>query len=649
MRNILSVCFLLCFFQVMAQTPLESIENLKEVLSANPTDSVKIKALGDLCWYYRNVNSDSAFAYGNRALKLSKERRNLLGEAQAYNDIGILHYDRSEYDKALNFYQKSLSIRESLKDSLGVAALYNKIGLVYQNTFLMDSSMQYATKALAIYMAKQKLRYAAVMQNNIANIQKGTKQFKQALESHLKVAGINEQLKDSIALTRSYNNIANAYLNLRDTVNSIGYFKKGIALAKKNSYQKELAALYNNYAGILENKEKQEEALDLTVKSLEIRKTLRDEQGIASASLHLAGLYLNSRELTKAHRYLYSGLNIAESINANELKIDAYDKLTIYHAFANNTDSLIYYKNRLRVVRDSVFSQGVAEVVAELQEKYNKTEREKEILSQRTEIAEKELVLNRKNTQLIGLVLVAVLMTILGYLLYNQQKLKNRQLVRENELKQALIRIETQNRLQEQRLRISRDLHDNIGAQLTFIISSIENLQFGFKLDNNKLINKLSGISDFTKETINELRDTIWAMNKSDITLEDLQSRISNVVKKANAYATNIDFKFIIAEDISKEVKFTSIKGMNIYRIVQEAINNAMKYAEAKSVLVKISQNKDRLSFEITDDGKGFDENEIKLGNGLNNMRKRAEEIGADFSLDSKVGNGTSIKFKIIA
>lgn len=71
---------------------------------------------------------------------------------------------------------------------------------------------------------------------------------------------------------------------------------------------------------------------------------------------------------------------------------------------------------------------------------------------------------------------------LIGFLVYNQQKLKNRQLHKENELRDALIQIETQNRLQEQRLRISRDLRDNIGAQLTFIISSIDNLKYGFNL-----------------------------------------------------------------------------------------------------------------------------------------------------------------------
>lgn len=646
MRNILLVCFLLSASTIIAQTPHKAIENLKEVLSSSPSDSIKIKTLGDLCWYYRSVNSDSAFAYGQKALKLSKEKNNRAGEAQAYNDVGILYYDLAEYDKALNYYRKSLEIRENLKDSSGLASLYNKIGLVYQNTFLMDSAMFYATKALSIYVAKQNLRNAAVMQNNIANIQKGTKQFAQALESHLKVAQINQELKDSIALTRSYNNIANAYLNLKDTVNSTIYFKKGIALAKSKSYQKELAALYNNYAGILENQGKQKEALELTAKSLEIRRALQDDQGIASTSLHLAGLYLGGRENAKSRDYLYKGLNLAEAINANELKIDAYDKLIIYHALGNNIDSVMYYRTRLRITQDSIFGQDIAEAVAELQEKYNKTERENKILSQRTEIAEKELAINRKNTQLIGLILAAILLAILGYLLYNQQKMRNKQLKKESELKQALVKIETQNRLQEQRLQISRDLHDNIGAQLTFIISSIENLQYGFKLNNDKLTNKLKGISAFTKETIYELRDTIWAMNKNDISIDDLKSRIANFVDKANTHAQGINFEFTVDDKLSKDISFSSVKGMNIYRIIQEAINNAIKYAEPKTIRVSIFKEED-IIVKIEDDGQGFDLNEVTHGNGLNSMRKRADEIGSAISLKSNLGQGASISFKV--
>ena len=239
---------------------------------------------------------------------------------------------------------------------------------------------------------------------------------------------------------------------------------------------------------------------------------------------------------------------------------------------------------------------------------------------------------------------MAIVLSIFGYLLYKQQKLKNNQLQKESELKEALVKIETQNKLQEQRLRISRDLHDNIGAQLTFIISTIENLQLGFKITNKKLVDKLANISEFTKETIYELRDTIWAMNRNEITFEDLQSRISNYIEKVHVSDEKIDFSFQVDKNVNLSKTFTSVEGMNIYRIIQESINNSLKYAEAKSIQVVIKNEGDKLLITIADDGKGFDMEKVEYGNGINNMKKRTEDIKATFNISSEIGNGTVIQ-----
>lgn len=646
-KGFLSAVFICFSIFSFSQNSTKKIDSLKYLISTKLNDSIKVKAYSDLCWFYRNINIDSAFNYGNKALKLSKEVKNKVGEAQAYNDIGILHYSLAEYPKSLNFYKKGLKIRTELNDSMGIAALYNKMGLIYQNTFKLDSAIFYATKALKIYEDKNNIRYSLALKNNIANIHKGLKQYKKALNAHLEIAKINDSIKDFLALTRSYNNTANAYLFLNDTTNSVKYYKKSIALAEENNYKKELAAVYNNFGALLHSKKDYAGATNYISQSLALRKELNDNHGIASTSLHLAGLYLDLGVLNKAENNLYLGLKLSEQSDANELKIDAYDKLTTYYALKKNTDSIIYYKELFKSLKDSVFSKQVLKEVAEVQEKYNAAEREKEILSQRADLAENELDLNRKNTQIIGLVLAAVLLSILGYLVYKQQKLKNNQLQKESELKEALVKIETQNKLQNQRLRISRDLHDNIGAQLTFIISSIENLQYGFKIKNDKLIDKLGSISLFTKDTIYELRDTIWAMNKNSISLEDLQARISNFIDKARTSNSKTTFNFNIDDSISKQLEFTSVKGMNIYRIIQEAINNAVKYASASNVDVSIKKVKENIQLSVKDNGKGFDETEITLGNGLNNMNKRAQDINASIDVSSVKNEGTTIILKV--
>ena len=204
-----------------------------------------------------------------------------------------------------------------------------------------------------------------------------------------------------------------------------------------------------------------------------------------------------------------------------------------------------------------------------------------------------------------------------------------------------MAQIETQNKLQEQRVLISRDLHDNIGAQLTFIISAIENLKY-FDPIKETLSHRYESIADFAKQTITELRDTIWAMNVGQITWEQLASRISNYLQNAEK-ASSIKFEFQVSENLTSEHRLASADGIQVYRILQEGIQNAVKYADPNTISVKVYEQELSLHLEINDDGKGFDESKILPGNGLFNMRKRAEELGGTISIISEKGKGTQI------
>ena len=384
------------------------------------------------------------------------------------------------------------------------------------------------------------------------------------------------------------------------------------------------------------------EAITLFEKSLNIRKKLNDNYGVSSAALNLGESYLSSGQIGKAEDNIRLGLEISKKANAKELEMNAYSSLLSFYAYRKNTDSVLKYQGLYKLMQDSIFNNRITKEIAEVQEKYDTANREKKILTQRANIAEQSLALQQKNYQLYGLALLTIILGLIGYLFYNQQKIKNKQLQKENELKDALIKIETQNSLQEQRLKISRDLHDNIGAQLTFIISSVDNLKYGFELPK-KLTKKLEGISTFATSTIYELRDTIWAMNKSEIQFDDLQVRISNFIDKANIASDKTKFSFNVDAKLADHITFTSTEGMNVYRIIQEAIHNALKYAEATEINVDIIKKSNFIKISISDNGIGFSENEIEFGNGLNNIKKRASELEAEVKIISSKNNGTSI------
>jgi signal transduction histidine kinase len=313
----------------------------------------------------------------------------------------------------------------------------------------------------------------------------------------------------------------------------------------------------------------------------------------------------------------------------------------------DNYEKARMHKDEFIAIKDSVFSEKNAHAIANLEVKYETEKKEKQILIQRAELAEQKILIQQRNYQLFGVIGFTLILGVIGYLLINQQKLKNKQLQKENELRDALLKIETQNKLQEQRLRISRDLHDNIGAQLTFIISSIDNLKYGFDIKDNKLNNKLSDISSFTTETIYELRDTIWAMNKNEISIEDLKARITNYIDKAQIAYKHTIFQFDVSEEISQNKSFSSIEGMNILRIIQEAIHNSLKHTHSTEIKIQVKQNFNNLQFEMSDNGKGFDINTVEKGHGIMNMEKRAHEISGELSISSNSNKGTSICLSI--
>jgi signal transduction histidine kinase len=163
-----------------------------------------------------------------------------------------------------------------------------------------------------------------------------------------------------------------------------------------------------------------------------------------------------------------------------------------------------------------------------------------------------------------------------------------------------------------------------------------------------KLSNKLVGISSFTTQTIYELRDTIWAMNKQNITFEDLQTRITNFINNAKIASANTSYSFKIDKDVNQDYTFTSVQGMNIYRIIQEAINNALKYAKASKIEVLIKQQENKLIVTICDNGIGYNKDKINLGNGLINMEKRTRDIKGLIKTTTEEGKGTTISIDFL-
>jgi signal transduction histidine kinase len=191
--------------------------------------------------------------------------------------------------------------------------------------------------------------------------------------------------------------------------------------------------------------------------------------------------------------------------------------------------------------------------------------------------------------------------------------------------------------LQNQREQIARDLHDGIGSQLTHIISRLDIMAFS----NKSMENQLAALRDFTSETVQQLRETIWVLNQPEITFGQLTERIKGLLSRISEDMDCPKIQVNVCSDAT--ILLPAPLTSSIFRIVQEAVNNALKYASATTIDVNINADKYTLSLQIIDNGKGFNIDEAKRGYGLQNIQKRTDELSGILDITSST-HGTSIR-----
>lgn len=573
------------------------------------------------------------------SLKLKLEQLSLKDKIKAINKIPNAAYV-AEVEKAEQLFKLAENLAIKSSDSVALGEIVFKLGQLkaYQNK--IDESIALFLRAIKILENKNEIAKAGMV-----------------------YGGLGYTLKR--------NNLER----------SLKYMQKGIALLEKTNDFKNIHPVYDNYGVVLNMVQKNDSALFFQKKSLSIKKTLKDSVGLGYGYANIANTFAEKKNFKLAKIYVDSSSIIRNKIADNygitvnyvqkaeilvlenkfkeaieNFKICAtlsrkykykhleqycYENLAKSYLEFKDYKNAYLYQEQFQTIKDSSNNVQTNNKIEELQIQFETEKKEKLLVEANSNLLAKEAKIKRKNLLLYSALGLAFLLGLIGYLVYKQQSTKQKQLVKENELKQALIKIENQNNLQEQRLAISKDLHDNIGSQLTFIISSLDNLKY-FEFTKDKLYTKFDSIGTFTRTTITDLRDTIWAMNKEEITFEDLKTRTTNFIESAKASLLGIHFEFNYPKN-QKEIVLNSKQGIEIYRIIQEAVNNAVKHAKASKITVDFKNENNQVIIAISDNGIGFDKATIEKGNGLNSMQKRANTIDAALDLISSE-KGTTIR-----
>ena len=199
--------------------------------------------------------------------------------------------------------------------------------------------------------------------------------------------------------------------------------------------------------------------------------------------------------------------------------------------------------------------------------------------------------------------------------------------------------------LQERlRVKIARDLHDEIGSTLTSIniMAKMALLRIPSDTVQNEYLLK---IREHSNRVMDSMNDIVWAVNPANDTIEKMIIRMKEFAAEILEPA-GIHYCFSETELI-KDCRLNLDHRNDLYLIYKETIANAVKYSMASSVRIKLDLKPGLLILEITDDGIGFDIDTVRRGNGLKNIQERSKRIKANFQLNSKRGGGTAIHLSV--
>lgn len=243
-----------------------------------------------------------------------------------------------------------------------------------------------------------------------------------------------------------------------------------------------------------------------------------------------------------------------------------------------------------------------------------------------------------QNFQLINFEYIIASIVVL-FLFLNIGLLYKSKLVQEQNI---LLEVQKQSELSQQRAMISADLHDDIGASLSSIQLNATMVQRSLQKELPKAGLSLQRMTNDLKSVIENMGDIIWAINPGQKGYKLISSQIKDFYfELMDEYEIHCSYDI----DMDLELQITNINARkNLLLIAKEAINNILKHAQSKKIIVSLKGHQNQLLLSIQDDGIGMpDPENAYAGNGLRNMKFRTELIQGTLTINSEVGMGTTI------
>lgn len=622
-------------------------DSLIAELKKNISDTSKLKILSDLCWNYCASDLEKANNFALIQLELAQKISNQKYIAQANNDLGIIFLKKSKFNKALEYNKIALAIRLKLKSDLDVASSHSKISYCYHEMGNYLNSLDAALKALSIYVRLKNKIYEAYTLNNICSINCNLKNYTNLRKYAQQSYTIAIQFKDKRGEAIALNYFAAACNGEGKFDEAIKKQTLALKLFQEIGDSSAMSAAYNNIGLFYHLNSNYKEAIPNFILAINIAEKTHDINSEALDNNNIANTYLNLKEYTLCEKHLKKAQQLSSLQSLTDLLKMVYKSFGDLYSKTNRGEKAIQYFNRFTQLQDSLYSIETAKQFSEMNVKYEteKKENENKILLNENEL--KTMQLSKSFIIQLSLIIGIIMICVVFYLLNMRSKLKHRQFLDAELLKQQTLRSKAVIEAEEkERIRIARELHDGIGQQLSAAKLNLSGLQDSIKTNKPEEIIMIQNALDLLDESVKEVRAVSHNMVPNSLIKSGLVSAVREFISKISS-SGNLKINL---EIVGLNNRLENTVENILFRVLQEAVNNIIKHSKATEVSIQFIKHERELTILIEDNGVGFVLTE-KLneaeGIGLKNIQSRVAFLNGEVIFDSFPGKGTTLTIEV--
>ena len=657
----LLIFFICLLHPVVSNSQNRRIDSMENDLKHPKNDTFRIALLYNLAEEYYDYDTSKALKYLEQGHSIA-EKMHYLFEIAAYYEVKAKLFINSSkgieamplLDTAISLYKKNIAKKLSPLDvaqsQLSIATCNSQKGVVLSKEGKYKEAVSSYLESIEGWKASddpEKNDAIANLYGNISTVYYDLKEPEKALEYDKAAISYRLLEKNDEMSAMTYLYVSDDFLLLLQPDSAAYYVQLAKPLVEGVNKPKLKYNFYNRIAKIYKSKKEYSQAILNYSKAVEQAKKTNNAFLICTVNRAIAECYYETADYAAARNYLLTALPIADSNDYTKEKLEILKDLVKVEDKSNHPAQAYLYLKQADAISDSIKLSESNAAVAEIENKYQAAQKEKEIIQLQKDKQIQALSLKHKSTLnyiLFGSVAVLLLLGFLLYRNYRQEKELQKKKISELEKDKQLMTVDAMLKGQEEeRSRLAKDLHDGLGGMLSGVKYSLNNMKDNLIMtpDNMSVFERSLDMIDTSIKELRRVAHNMMPEMLVKFGLDEALKEYSNSITATKL----LEVKY---QSFGMKERLESSSEIIIYRIVQELLNNVLKHASATEVLVQLIREENRLHVLVEDNGKGFDTAllENNKGAGWTNIRSRIDYLKGHLDIQSEPGKGTSVSIE---